>query len=69
MNDKEIIALFNSRDQRAVAELQGKYGDYIKTVSYRILGDSYDADECVNDAYFAVWLTFSVSAETYRSTD
>ena len=55
MNDKEIIALFNSRDQRAVAELQGKYGNYIKTVSYRILGDSYDADECVNDAYFAVW--------------
>ncbi len=55
MNDKEIIDLFNSRDQRAVAELQGKYGDYIKTVSYRILGDVQDADECVNDAYLAVW--------------
>lgn len=55
MNDKEIIALFNSRDQRAVAELKSKYGDYIKTVSYRILGDSYDAEECENDAYFAVW--------------
>ncbi|MBR4256502.1 MAG: sigma-70 family RNA polymerase sigma factor [Clostridia bacterium] len=55
MNDKEIIALFNSRDQRAVAELQSKYGDYVKTVSFRILGDRYDAEECVNDAYFAVW--------------
>ena len=55
MNDKEIIALFNSRDERAVAELQSKYGDYVKTVSYRILGDSRDADECANDAYLAVW--------------
>ena len=55
MNDKEIIALFNSRDERAVAELQSKYGDYIKTVSYRILGDRQDAEECESDAYLAVW--------------
>lgn len=57
MNDKEIIALFNSRDQRAVAELKSKYGGYINTVSYRILGDRSDAEECENDAYLAVWNT------------
>ena len=57
MNDKEIIALFNSRDQRAVTELKNKYGDYITAVSYRILGDRSDAEECENDAYLAVWNT------------
>ena len=57
MNDKEIIALFNSRDQRAVEELKNKYGDYINTVSYRILGNRSDAEECENDAYLAVWNT------------
>lgn len=57
MNDKEIIALFNLRDQRAVTELKTKYGDYINTVSYRILGNRSDAEECVNDALFSVWNT------------
>ena len=57
MNDKEIIALFNSRDQRAVTELKNKYGDYITAVSTRISGSRSDAEECVNDAYLAVWNT------------
>ena len=57
MNDKEIIALFNSRDQRAVTELNNKYGNYISAVSNRILGDRSDAEECVNDALFSVWNT------------
>ncbi|MBO4423546.1 MAG: sigma-70 family RNA polymerase sigma factor [Clostridia bacterium] len=55
MNDKEIIALFNSRDQRAVTELKNKYGGYVKTVCLRISGDAYDAEECENDAYLSVW--------------
>ena len=55
MTDKEIIALFNSRDERAVTELKNKYGGYIIAVSQRILCDISDAEECVNDAYFAVW--------------
>ena len=57
MNDKEIIALFNSRDQRAVTELKNKYGNYITSVSYRITGNRSDAEECENDAYLAVWNT------------
>ena len=57
MNDKDIIALFNSRDQRAVTELKNKYGGYIMTAAQRILGDRSDAEECENDAYLAVWNT------------
>lgn len=57
MNDKEIIALFNLRDQRAIAELNSKYGNYISSVSLRILGDRSDVEECVNDAYLIVWNT------------
>lgn len=55
MDDAGIIALFDSRDELAIAELQKKYGAYCRAVAMRILGDEADAEECVNDAYLKVW--------------
>ena len=57
MTDEAIINLFFARDHQAVAELSGKYGPACLKLSRGILGDLRDAEECVNDAYLAVWDT------------
>lgn len=55
MDDKEIISLYFSRDQEAIAETDRKYGGLCRTVSYNILADHEDAEECVADTYIAAW--------------
>lgn len=55
MEDREIVALYWQRSDRAVAETADKLGEYCFTIANRILGDREDAQECVNDTYLAVW--------------
>lgn len=55
MEDKQIIALFEKRSEQAIYELAAKYESLCKSLAYHILGDSQDAEECVNDAYLAMW--------------
>ena len=55
MDDKQIIDLFNERSEQAVVELSGKYGKLCHKVALNILDDECDAQECVNDAYLALW--------------
>ena len=55
MKDEEIVALFFSRSERAIRELDKKYGRTCHAVSYGILGNRQDAEECVNDAYLGAW--------------
>jgi RNA polymerase sigma-70 factor (ECF subfamily) len=55
MEDSEIIELFYARSEQAVIELASKYDGIFKKISYNILNNQLDADECVNDAYLGVW--------------
>lgn len=55
MNDDNIIALFQTRSEDAIDALDERYGRACRSVSYRILNDRSDAEECVSDAYLAVW--------------
>ena len=55
LNDKDIRALFDSRDERAITKLDIKYGRYCRTVAMRVLNNESDSEECVNDAYLKVW--------------
>lgn len=55
MNDKDIIALFWARDERAISETAGKYGKFCHSVAYNILYVNEDAEECVNDTYNKAW--------------
>lgn len=55
LKDKDIIALFDSRDERAITELDRKFGNYCRTIAVRVLNNDHDAEECVNDAYLKVW--------------
>ena len=55
MRDEEIIELYFARNEKAVDETQKKYGKYLNTIAYNVLGSSEDAEECENDSYVAAW--------------
>ncbi|MCD8144746.1 MAG: sigma-70 family RNA polymerase sigma factor [Oscillospiraceae bacterium] len=55
MEDTEIIDLFFERNEQAIQELDLKYGKICYTLSYNILNNRQDAEECVNDAYLGAW--------------
>ena len=55
MTDERIIELFFERSEQAIKELDKKYGQVCHSISYNILGNKQDAEECVNDSYLGVW--------------
>ena len=55
IDDEKIVELFFQRSERAIQELDSKYGKICNKLSYNILNDRQDAEECVNDAYLGVW--------------
>lgn len=55
MTDQELIELFFARSPEAVPALAAQYGPYCRAVAARLLADSRDVDECLNDAFLAVW--------------
>ena len=57
MNDKSIISLLEQRDERGIEETDRAYGGLLRKIAMRILGDSRDAEECVNDTLMKAWLT------------
>ena len=57
MDDREIIALFFARSERAIRELDQKHGGAVRRVASNILADGRDAEECVSDTWLAAWNT------------
>ena len=55
MNDESIIELFFRRSEKAIKELDNKYGKVFYALSFRILNNRQDVEECVNDAYLGAW--------------
>ncbi len=55
MEDEEIMDLFFARSEQAIRELDTKYGKICHKLSYNILNNRRDAEECVNDAYLGAW--------------
>ena len=64
MRDIDIIALFDRRDEQAIAEMQRKYGSYCRTVALNILKNASDAEECLNDVWLKVWNSIPPAAPT-----
>lgn len=56
MRDQSILELFEKRDERGIEEAGRAYGGLLHTVAVHILGDSRDAEECVNDTLMKAWL-------------
>ena len=55
MQDSQIIALFEARDERAIAETADKYGGFCKRIALNILQNLQDAEDCVNDTWLRTW--------------
>lgn len=55
MSDREILAMLEQRDQHALAEVRGQFGGLCYKVAEQILGNSRDAEECVNDMLLRLW--------------
>ena len=55
MKDEQIVELFWKRSEEALSETQSKYEKYCIYISWNILGNNQDAEECVNEALNAAW--------------
>ena len=55
ITDIRIIELFTSRSKDAVSALSKKYEKLCRSISYNILRNREDAEECVNDTYLKVF--------------
>jgi RNA polymerase sigma-70 factor (ECF subfamily) len=55
MDDNSILDLYFTRAESAISETAKKYGKYCLSIAENILGDTSDAEECVNDTYFKAW--------------
>lgn len=55
IEDKTIIDGLFSGEETSLQLLQSKYSKYILYIANNILGDTHQAEECVNDVYHAVW--------------
>ena len=55
MDDSDIIALYERRSERAIAETSEKYGPYCTGIAWRILASHEDAEECVSDTWLHTW--------------
>jgi RNA polymerase sigma-70 factor (ECF subfamily) len=55
MDDSKIIDLYWERSESAISETSAKYSQYCNYISYNILYNREDAEECVNDTYLHAW--------------
>ena len=57
MEDDEILALYLARSENAITETACKYGKLCLGISFGILHDRRDSEECLNDTWLAMWNT------------
>ena len=55
MEDTIMTELLYNRDEKGLAEMKTKYSRLLMKIACRILKSPEDAEECVNDALYAVW--------------
>ena len=54
-DDAMIVDLFWDRNDNALKLLSDKYGMEFMHISFRILNNREDSEECLNDAYLNTW--------------
>lgn len=55
MEDEHILTLFLERKEQAISETEKKYGNYLSAIAVRIVHDSSEVGEILNDTYAAAW--------------
>ena len=57
MDDSEILELYWSRDEQAIAETRASYGVPLLALANRILSSREDSEETVSDTFLRTWQT------------
>ena len=68
MEDNRIVDLYWQRNENAIYETASKYGKYLTSISYQILLNAEDAEECVNDTYNDAWQSMPPHRPSILST-
>ena len=68
MEDNRIVDLYWQRNERAISETAAKYGKYLHSISFQILQNAEDAEECVNDTYNDAWQSMPPHRPSILST-
>ena len=55
MEDIMIIEMYQNRNQTAISESNSKYGKMLRGISFSVLHNREDCEECVNDTYLNAW--------------
>ena len=55
MTDNEIVELFFARSENAIKLISEKYHAYCYSISFQILSNKEDCEECVNDTWYRTW--------------
>ncbi len=55
MSDESIIALYFKRDENAIKETDIAYGVKLNRLSFSIVKNNQDSEECVSDTYLKAW--------------
>lgn len=57
MDDQQIVQLFLERSEQAIEAVNEKYGQLCRHIAAGIVAEKAEAEECVSDAYAALWDT------------
>jgi RNA polymerase sigma-70 factor (ECF subfamily) len=55
LRDEELMERLGSRDLAAFEALYDRYGDLVYSVSLRVVGDTYIAEDVTQDVFIRVW--------------
>lgn len=55
ISDEAIIALYQTRDERAIEQTDAKYRAQLLSAAKNLLQDAQDVEEVLNDTYLRVW--------------
>ena len=65
MMDDAILDLYFERSEEALAATMEKYGTLLRSLSWNILGNEEDVEECMSDTYMAAWETIPPERPEY----
>lgn len=68
MEDSKIVDLYWERSESAVTETSSKYAKYCRYISFNILHNQQDVEECVNDTYLRAWNSMPTQRPNRLST-
>lgn len=55
--DQNLVDLFRDRQEEAIQKTASTYGKYLHSISFRVVENPEDAEECVNEALWKAWET------------